>query len=148
VAGSEPGQQRRYTIAASAGRTTLELRSTTWNPSSIGFSERNDELGVALMTLEAKPVGAAPLPIVDGTIEPLPTDAVKRWAWYYQPTNHHMVDMWWWYLPRSEIGATGTTIFGVLLVLMALAALVGALLIARNKDDTQLSRQRVARQEV
>jgi hypothetical protein len=124
VAGMQPGQQRLLTFFLPEGKTSFSLQSTTWNPAEIGFSERDDQLGVALMALNASHFDKSNLTLLDTSIEPLPSHAVKRWAWYYQPSNQHLFDMWWWYLPRSEIGLGGAWGYGLFVVLIMALSIV------------------------
>jgi hypothetical protein len=126
IAGMQPGQQRLLTIFLPEGQNSFRLQSSTWNPAAIGFSERDDELGVALMSLNASHFDKTSLSLIDSTIEPLPSHAVKRWAWYYQPSNHHLLDIWWWYLPRTEIGVLGAWMYGLFVALVSVLSAVVA----------------------
>lgn len=108
------GQARGYHLLLPLGDTTLRLESTTWNPRAINFSERDDELGVAITGIGVRVIGGAVLPVRDAAVAPLSHQPRPRWAWYYEPTNQHLVDHWAWYLPRSELGAGKATIVAVL----------------------------------
>jgi hypothetical protein len=71
-----------------------------WNPATLGISDRDDALGPTLLAISAVP----PLrQIRDASIAPMPSQPMRRWAWYYEPTNRHPGDWWVWYLPHTAL---------------------------------------------
>lgn len=118
-------QARAYHFLLAPGRSDLAIVAATWNPRTIGFSERDDELGVLVSWARVRPVGGEPRPLVDAAIAPLPEQPRPRWAWYYDPHNQHLVDHWAWYLPRSELAGLRALGLAVGLCLIALALIGG-----------------------
>lgn len=144
------GEARAYRLLLPPGRTQLTISATTWNPRQIGFSDRDDALGVLVSaaTLEQddcavelgtdarfasrQPPGCT-LQFVDTAIAPLPERPRPRWAWYYDPPNIHLVDHWAWYLPRSELAGGPAWVVTVVLLVVALSCLgAGAVQITRR----------------
>lgn len=124
--GPQPaGQARIYRLSLPGGRSSLQIQATTWNPQAVGFSERDDNLGVLLRDVQAASFGATPVVLLDTAIAPLPERPRQRWAWYFDPPNQHLVDHWAWYLPRSELAGPPA-----LVVALVLIALGGSCLVA------------------
>jgi hypothetical protein len=78
----------------------LIITNNTWNPKLLGYSDRDDELGPVLIDLTGTP---NPITIRNATIMPIPTPPKERWAWYYNPTNQHVVDWWGWYIQFTTL---------------------------------------------
>ena len=78
----------------------LIITNNTWNPKLLGYSDRDDELGPVLIDLTGTP---NPITIANATIMPIPTPPKERWAWYYNPTNQHVVDWWGWYIQFTTL---------------------------------------------
>jgi hypothetical protein len=133
--GAQPtGQARSYQMLLPPGRTTLLVVAQTWNPRQVGFSDRDDELGVLIKTVQLTPPGTDPLPLVDRAIAPLPERPRPRWAWYYDPPNQHLVDHWAWYLPRSELPSGAMYTLALMLLGSAeLCLAVGLALLRRSR---------------
>ncbi|MCG8349315.1 MAG: hypothetical protein MI924_16225, partial [Chloroflexales bacterium] len=133
--GAQPaGQARRYQVLLPPGRTTLSVVAQTWNPRQVGFSNRDDDLGVLINTVQLTTPDSDLLPLVDRAIAPLPERPRPRWAWYYDPPNQHLVDHWAWYLPRSELPAGAMYTLAFMLVGSAgLCLAVGLALLRRSR---------------
>jgi hypothetical protein len=95
-----PGQLRLVRILAPTTITRIHLHNTPWNPATIGYSERNDDLGPAILAITAKPTLTA---VYDASIAPIPHTYKARWAWFYHPTNRHLLDWWGWYVPHTAL---------------------------------------------
>jgi hypothetical protein len=80
--------------------TTLTISNTTWNPKQLGYSERKDDLGPLIIAISGTPNS---ITIANATIMPMPTTPKARWAWYYDPTNQHVIDWWGWYLQFTTL---------------------------------------------
>jgi hypothetical protein len=133
--GAQPtGQARSYQMLLPLGRTTLSVVAQTWNPRQIGFSDRDDELGVLINDIQLISPDGHPLPLVDRAIAPLPERPRSRWAWYYDSPNQHLVDHWAWYLPRSELPAGAMYTLALMLLGSAgLCLAVGLALLRRSR---------------
>jgi hypothetical protein len=93
------GIESELTVQVSPG-AKLDLRSETWNPAGLGVNERDEEIGVRLVSItraDGAPVGVSALP----QVPPMPSTGFGRWAWFYRPDYHHPVDHWAWYLHAS-----------------------------------------------
>lgn len=102
LASPPAGQLREYRLLLPPGAAVLAVEARTWNPSAVGFSDRDDELGPQLGALRGVTAAGAPVAVVDTAVAPLSSRPGPRWAWYYDPPNQHLVDHWAWYLPRAE----------------------------------------------
>jgi hypothetical protein len=126
------GQLRDYSLMLPAS-VRLEIRAATWNPQAIGSSSRDDDLGPQIDGLRVVAADGARAQIVDTAIAPLPARPRPRWAWYYDPSNQHLADIWLWYLPRSELaGARAWLLGGPLAAISVACWAVGARLLARR----------------
>ncbi len=65
------------------------------------------------------------LPLVDAAVEPPPLSPRLRWGWYFVPYNHHLVDLWPWYLDRSEISPQQQWLVTAIMAGTSLLALAG-----------------------
>ena len=93
------GVESQFTVTAPAG-APLELRSDTWNPSAVGQSDRDENLGVQVVSIsraDDAPLAVTALPQIPG----MPNSGFGRWAWFYRPDYHHAIDLWAWYLAVS-----------------------------------------------
>jgi hypothetical protein len=95
-----PGTFRRVHLLSRAGTQQYTLRSTPWNARALGLSDRDDDLGPTLLDIRSTPALAR---ISDASTAPMPTQPIRRWAWYYEPTNRHPGDWWVWYLPHTAL---------------------------------------------
>ncbi|NJN16334.1 MAG: hypothetical protein HC822_08695 [Oscillochloris sp.] len=120
------GQLRRYAILLPE-RAMLTVAATTWNPLAVGFSLRADDLGPQLGALRAVTSSGVAAQLHDRAIAPLPTEPRARWAWYYDPPNQHLADLWFWYLPRSEIAGTRAWIVAGMIVVGGLGLMAAGL---------------------
>ncbi|NJP05920.1 MAG: hypothetical protein HC837_10005 [Chloroflexaceae bacterium] len=74
-----------------------------------------------MQTLELTQQGQ-PLTLREALPIPAPTaDRRGLWLWYYDTPNHHLVDLWLWYLMVAQLPAGVTAL---LLVLIGLPALL------------------------
>jgi hypothetical protein len=105
----------------------LEIRAATWNPQAIGSSSRDDDLGPQIDGLRVVAADGARAQIVDTAIAPLPARPRPRWAWYYDPSNQHLADIWLWYLPRSELAGPRAWLLAGLLLLVGTASIAGGI---------------------
>ncbi|MFV9505426.1 MAG: phospholipid carrier-dependent glycosyltransferase [Oscillochloridaceae bacterium umkhey_bin13] len=110
------GQLREYRLLLPTARSRLRIEAVPWNPRSVGFSERDDNLGPQLTELRGQTPAGATVTLADTAIAPLPARARPRWAWYYDPPNQHLVDHWAWYLPRSELAGPRRTLLALLII--------------------------------
>lgn len=94
------GAYRRVFLLSKPGPQRYTVRSTPWNPASLGFGDRADDLGPTLLAMRATPPLLA---IADASVAPMPTQPLRRWAWYYEPTNRHLADWWAVYLPATAL---------------------------------------------
>ncbi len=94
------GQLRMVRLLAPTTITRIQLTNTPWNPVMIGYSDRNDDLGPAIVSISAKPALNA---VYDASVAPIPITLRARWAWYYHPTNHHLLDWWGWYITLTAL---------------------------------------------
>jgi hypothetical protein len=118
------GQLRAYQLML-PDSARLEIAAATWNPLAVGFSPRDDDLGPQIDGLRAVTAAGVPAPIVDTSIGPLPARPTPRWAWYYDPPNQHLADLWLWYLPRSELAGPRAWLLGGLLLIAGAGCLGG-----------------------
>ena len=94
------GSFRVVQLLSRTGTQHYRLTSMPWNPATLGISDRDDALGPTLLAISAVP----PLrQIRDASIAPMPSQPMRRWAWYYEPTNRHPGDWWVWYLPATSL---------------------------------------------
>ncbi len=121
-----PGQARVYTLLLPPGRTALRLSSNTWNPLRVGFSDRDDELGVLIRSVRLAPLDGALARLLDTAVAPLPSRPRPRWAWFYEPFNQHLADHWAWYLARSELPAWARLAVAAVICATAAALLAAA----------------------
>ncbi|MFM2031728.1 MAG: hypothetical protein RLZZ297_493 [Chloroflexota bacterium] len=104
------GTFRRVWLLTRAGTQTYTVRSTPWNAHTLGLGPRDGELGPTLLALSADP----PLRTIhDASIAPMPSQPRRRWAWYYEPTNHHRGDWWASYLPATALAPWAPLIVAV-----------------------------------
>jgi len=94
------GTFRRIHLLSRAGMQHYTLRSTPWNARALGLSDRDDDLGPTLLDIRSTPALAR---ISDASTAPMPSQPIRRWAWYYEPTNRHPGDWWVWYLPHTAL---------------------------------------------
>jgi hypothetical protein len=120
------GQLRVYRLMLPAS-ARIEIQAATWNPLSVGFSTRNDELGPQIADLRGTTPNGRAIAVADTAIAALPDRPRARWAWYYDPPNQHLADLWLWYLPRSELAGPRAWLLGGLLVLFGGGCLAGGL---------------------
>ncbi|HEU5011175.1 MAG TPA: hypothetical protein VFT66_01435 [Roseiflexaceae bacterium] len=104
----------------------LTLINTTWNPARAGSSGRDASVGVLLYRVEATGVDGERLPLVDAAVEPPPASPRLRWGWYFVPYNHHLVDLWPWYLARSAVAPWQQWLVTAGMVGTSLLALAGS----------------------
>ena len=94
------GSFRVVQLLGRMGTQQYRLTSMPWNRATLGISDRDDALGPTLLAISAVP----PLrQIRDASIAPMPSQPMRRWAWYYEPTNRHPGDWWVWYLPATAL---------------------------------------------
>jgi hypothetical protein len=117
------GQLRAYRLLLPEA-ARLELHAVTWNPLAVGFSPRDDALGPQIDALRGATPEGRPVVVIDRAVAPLPERPRPRWAWYYDPANQHMVDIWFWYLPRSELAGARAWLLGGLLSVVGVGCLV------------------------
>jgi hypothetical protein len=126
------GQLRAYRMLLPAS-AHLEIRAATWNPLAVGFSPRDDDLGPQIDGLRAVTAGGARAALVDTSVAPLSARPKPRWAWYYDPPNQHLADIWLWYLPRSELAGLRAWLLGGLLLIPGAGCIgVGVRLLSRQ----------------
>lgn len=104
----------------------LTLHSDTWNPTrDTQDNPRNEDLGVLLEAAAFVQAGQ-PLQLRESLPIPRPrSDRRALWLWYYDTPNHHLLDIWWWYVLVAAL-PSGTVAF--LLAVLALPALAAVLL--------------------
>ncbi|MEI7644905.1 MAG: hypothetical protein WCJ55_11550 [Chloroflexales bacterium] len=117
------GQLRAYHLML-PDSAHLEIRAAPWNPQAVGFSPRDDALGPQIDALRGVTSDGQALTLADTSVAPLPARPKPRWAWYYDPPNQHLADLWLWYLPRSELTGRRAWLLGGLLILIGAGALV------------------------
>ncbi len=127
------GQLRTYHLLLAPGKALLGIVAQPWNPLTVGFSERNDELGPQLDGWLGQTTRGTKVALADTAIAPLPTRARPRWAWYYDPPNQHLVDHWAWYMPRSELVGWRMILLAGLLLGLGFAALGAGLRLLLRK---------------
>ena len=79
-------------------RPTLILDIPTWNPHEVADSPRNEDLGLMIEKMSVSDTRGKRLNIQ----EALPMEqyyAAPRW--YYNPSSHHPLDLWAWYINAS-----------------------------------------------
>lgn len=113
-----PTQQiRTVHVLAPQTVTTLQITNQPWNPVRIGSSDRNDDLGPAVIDIQAHPALSA---VYNAAIAPMPEQPKRRWAWHYDPTNQHVLDWWGWYLPFTTLAPWYTAIWIICIGLVGL----------------------------
>jgi hypothetical protein len=122
-----------YEIEADVPQSArLELRSDTWNPAALKQSDRDEDLGVQLLSItreDGSPLRVEALP----QVPTMPQSGFGRWAWFYRPDYHHAVDHWAWYLFAS--GAPPNLALRMVLVVVVsslLCLVAGAWLLRRS----------------
>lgn len=110
------GQLRIYRVLLPAGSARLTIAVQSWNPRTVGFSERDDNLGPQVALFRGVTADGAALALIDTAIAPLPERPRPRWAWYYDPPNQHLVDHWAWYIQRTELVGPVGFLLGALIV--------------------------------
>lgn len=115
-----PDQARRGAV--------LNLHSDTWNPTfDTEDNPRNEDLGLLLESSELTQNGQ-PLALREALPIPRPTsDRRGLWLWYYDTPNHHLLDVWLWYLLVADLPAANVALLVGLIGLPALAALAAGL---------------------
>ena len=94
------GNIRIVHLLAPRDLTHIRFQSTPWNPVTIAYSDRNDDLGPTILALTSRPTAAT---VLNAAVAPIPTPAKARWAWHYDPTNRHMLDWWGWYTTMTSL---------------------------------------------
>jgi 4-amino-4-deoxy-L-arabinose transferase-like glycosyltransferase len=112
----------------------LTLRSDTWNPTrDTADNPRNEDLGLLLQEASFTQGGQ---PLVLREALPLPRPESGRrdlWLWYYDTPNHHLLDVWWWYVAVAHMPAATVALLLALIGLPALLLLgVGGWNVARG----------------
>jgi hypothetical protein len=107
------------------GGALLNLHSDTWNPTQVTDNNpRNEDLGLLLQTAEFSQ-GSVPLELREALPIPQPTsDRRGLWLWYYDTPNHHLLDVWLWYVLVAGMPAPLVLLLVALPGLPALAACV------------------------
>jgi hypothetical protein len=126
------GQLRSYQLLLRPGAVSIAILARTWNPATVGFSDRDDELGPQLGALHAVTVGGAAAPLVDTAVAPISERPRPRWAWYYDPPNQHLADHWAWHLPRSELAGPGAWALGAIVLALGAGSLGAGLRLLRT----------------
>jgi hypothetical protein len=77
----------------------LTLHSDTWNPTLVTEENpRNEDLGVLLQSVDVMQ-GNEHFTVREALPIPRPpSDRRGLWLWYYDTPNHHLLDVWWWYV--------------------------------------------------
>ena len=114
---------------------TLTLSNSTWNPAQSGAGPRDAPVGTLLYSVAAMQVDGTRLPLVDAAIEPPPTSPRLRWGWYFVPYNHHLIDLWPWYLARSDLLARQQWLVTAAMVGTSLLALAGSAYLAFMRHE-------------
>ena len=125
------GTFRVVQLLSRAGTQRFRLTSTPWNPAILGISDRADDLGPTLLALSAVPPLAT---IQDASIAPMPSQPMRRWAWYYEPTNRHLGDWWVWYLPFTALASSARWLIAAWCLLWG-SCLVASLVLWRRMRD-------------
>jgi hypothetical protein len=123
-AGLPAGRSSQVHVLLPPG-SALALTNTTWNPAQADMSERDAPVGTLLYRMEAMRMDGMRLPLVDAAVEPPPASPRLRWGWYFVPYNHHLVDLWPWYLARSEPAPRQQWLVTAFMVGTSLLALAG-----------------------
>lgn len=103
------GRIRNVHILTTTTTTQIRINNTPWNPVAIAYSDRNDDLGPTILALTAKPALTA---VYNGAVAPIPHTPKARWAWFYDPSNHHLIDWWGWYIPMTALAPWYTWVWG------------------------------------
>jgi hypothetical protein len=106
-----------------ARAAVLNLHSDTWNPTrATEENPRNEELGLLLQSVELSQLGR-PLELRESLPIPRPTsDRRGLWLWYYDTPNHHLFDVWLWYVWVADLPAGTVVLLVGVIGLPALAA--------------------------
>jgi hypothetical protein len=120
-----------YDIEAEVPQSAnLELRSDTWNPAALKQNDRDEDLGVQLLSItreDGLPLRVEALP----QVPTMPQSGFGRWAWFYRPDYHHAVDHWAWYLSASGTPPNLAMRMALLVVVPSLVCLVAGLWLLR-----------------
>ena len=103
----------------------LQLHSDTWNPTrDTQDNPRNEDLGLLLERAELRE-GDALLELREAL--PIPPPRMTRrglWLWTQDVPNHHLFDLWQWYVLASGMPGAQAALLLTLFGLPALAALI------------------------
>jgi len=103
-------------------RNMLTLQSDTWNPTLItADNPRNEDLGLFVQTIDLRQDDQTFKILEALPISSVPSNRRALWLWYYDAPNHHLFDLWLWYLFVAGIPSL-TIIF--LLFLIGLPAIL------------------------
>jgi hypothetical protein len=85
----------------------IMITSIPWNPRSVGFGNRNEDIGPTLLYLRS---GVSDIHINDTNIMGMSEIYALRWTWYYAPLNQHLLDWWPLYLPYTALSPYARTL--------------------------------------
>ena len=104
----------------------LQLHSDTWNPTrDTQDNPRNEDLGLLVEKIELRQ-GGQPLALREAL--PIPPPRMNRrafWLWTQDVPNHHLFDLWEWYVLASGMPSGAAALLLALLGLPALALAIG-----------------------
>lgn len=104
----------------------LQLHSDTWNPTrDTQDNPRNEDLGLLVEKIELRQGGQL-LALREAL--PIPPPRMNRrafWLWTQDVPNHHLFDLWEWYVLASGMPSGAAALLLALLGLPALALAIG-----------------------
>ena len=125
------GSFRVVQLLGRMGTQQYRLTSMPWNRATLGISDRDDAIGPTLLAISAVP----PLrQIRDASIAPMPSQPMRRWAWYYEPANRHPGDWWVWYLPATALAPWSVWLISGWCLLWAGCLAISAVVGRRNRS--------------
>lgn len=145
--------------AIDGGRATVTLASPTWNPRAAGQSDRDEDLGVYVNSVEVWRAGEPwrvrdrPGLLVTRTFGAVPADPEALYGWFngdrafsgpgFVDPAHHLVDHWAWYAAVAGLGrGTATAWIATYGLIAALPLVLGLWLLARSSPPGQVPARR------
>lgn len=141
----------QFTVPAAAlehYQARVTVQSTTWNPHSLGVSDRDEPLGVFVNNVEVWQQGQ-PLTVREALpLDPMPQSSRQRFWWHNDDRGHwnqrlHLADLWFWYLAVAGFSRSQALAWGACYGLGAVALLGSGLVLGwRTLPDSVRTRRR------